>query len=574
MQRVEREFAGRKLIIETGRMAKQAAGSALVQYRRDDGPRRGHGQRQSQARCPSSRSRSNTRRRPTPPARFPAASSSAKGVRTTTRSCRHASSTARSGRSSRKASRTKCRSSSTSSPPTRRTTPTSPRLLAVSFALQRRRRFRWNGPLAGVRVGRLQDKWVLNPTFQQLAYSDMDIVVAGSKDSIVMVEGGALEVSEDDVVERASRVAHKGDSGADRDPERARSARSTVAEDAWTKTEIAARARRQRQEARRRQDHRGDQPEGQARAASRRSSSVKKEVAEQLATRVPRQREGHRVARRRRRVQRAARAGARQRASASTAASTNEVRPITIDTSRAAARARLRALHARPDAGARRRHARHGERRAASRLDRRSRRARRSRSCCTTTSRRSPPVKCARCAARSRREIGHGNLAERALQARAAGVRRSSRTRFASSRDVLESNGSSSMASVCGGSLALFDAGVPIHGGRRRRRDGARSRKATKYAILTDILGTEDHLGDMDFKVAGTEQGITSIQMDIKIEGLDLKIMQRGARAGEGRPPAHPRRDEEGARRAAREICRRTRRASSRCRSAPRRSAT
>jgi polyribonucleotide nucleotidyltransferase len=101
--------------------------------------------------------------------------------------------------------------------------------------------------------------------------------------------------------------------------------------------------------------------------------------------------------------------------------------------------------------------------------------------------------------------------------------------------DILESNGSSSMASVCGGSLALFDAGVPLRSSVAGVAMGL-IKEGSKYAILTDILGTEDHLGDMDFKVAGTETGITSIQMDIKIEGLDLKIVKEAlAQAREGR---------------------------------------
>jgi polyribonucleotide nucleotidyltransferase len=101
--------------------------------------------------------------------------------------------------------------------------------------------------------------------------------------------------------------------------------------------------------------------------------------------------------------------------------------------------------------------------------------------------------------------------------------------------DVLESNGSSSMASVCGGSLALYDAGVPMQAAVAGVAMGL-IKEGDKYAILTDILGTEDHLGDMDFKVAGTKNGITSIQMDIKIEGLDLKIMAEAlTQAKEGR---------------------------------------
>jgi polyribonucleotide nucleotidyltransferase len=123
----------------------------------------------------------------------------------------------------------------------------------------------------------------------------------------------------------------------------------------------------------------------------------------------------------------------------------------------------------------------------------------------------------------SRREIGHGNLAERALQSVLPPFEEFPYTiRIVS--DVLESNGSSSMASVCGGSLALFDAGVPMQAAVAGVAMGL-IKEGSKYAILTDILGTEDHLGDMDFKVAGTENGITSIQMDIKIQGLDLQIM-------------------------------------------------
>ncbi|MGI8618012.1 MAG: polyribonucleotide nucleotidyltransferase, partial [Gemmatimonadaceae bacterium] len=133
----------------------------------------------------------------------------------------------------------------------------------------------------------------------------------------------------------------------------------------------------------------------------------------------------------------------------------------------------------------------------------------------------------------SRREIGHGNLAERAIQVVLPEFDKFPYTiRIVS--DVLESNGSSSMASVCGASLALFDAGAPIRSAVAGVAMGL-IKEGDRYAVLTDILGTEDALGDMDFKVAGTEQGITSIQMDIKIEGLDLRIMREAldqARAG------------------------------------------
>jgi polyribonucleotide nucleotidyltransferase len=124
----------------------------------------------------------------------------------------------------------------------------------------------------------------------------------------------------------------------------------------------------------------------------------------------------------------------------------------------------------------------------------------------------------------SRREIGHGALAERALQPLLPDYETFPYTLRVVS-EILESNGSSSMATVCGGSLALMEAGVPIKAACAGVAMGL-IKEGKKVAILTDILGSEDHLGDMDFKVAGTRQGITSIQMDIKIEGLDIKIME------------------------------------------------
>jgi len=124
-----------------------------------------------------------------------------------------------------------------------------------------------------------------------------------------------------------------------------------------------------------------------------------------------------------------------------------------------------------------------------------------------------------------RREVGHGNLAMRSLKQMMPGNEYPYTVRIVS--DILESNGSSSMATVCAGSLALMDAGVPVpkHVGGvamgliTRGTDG-------KYAILTDILGDEDHLGDMDFKVTGTRDGICGVQMDIKIDGLAMSTMR------------------------------------------------
>jgi len=134
----------------------------------------------------------------------------------------------------------------------------------------------------------------------------------------------------------------------------------------------------------------------------------------------------------------------------------------------------------------------------------------------------------------SRREIGHGNLAERAVQPMLPAYDEFPYTiRIVS--DILESNGSSSMATVCGASLALMDAGVPIKSPVAGVAMGL-IKEGDDVAVLTDILGLEDALGDMDFKVAGTRDGVTSIQMDIKIAGLTVAILTEALeRAHKGR---------------------------------------
>ncbi len=124
----------------------------------------------------------------------------------------------------------------------------------------------------------------------------------------------------------------------------------------------------------------------------------------------------------------------------------------------------------------------------------------------------------------SRREIGHGNLAMRSLKQMMPGADYAYTIRVVS--DILESNGSSSMATVCAGSLALMDAGVPVPKHVSGVAMGLITSADSKYAILTDILGDEDHLGDMDFKVTGTRDGICGVQMDIKVDGLSMDVMR------------------------------------------------
>lgn len=124
----------------------------------------------------------------------------------------------------------------------------------------------------------------------------------------------------------------------------------------------------------------------------------------------------------------------------------------------------------------------------------------------------------------SRREIGHGKLAERSLKQMMPGGDFAYTVRVVS--DILESNGSSSMATVCAGSLALMDAGIPVPKHVAGVAMGLISKNG-KFAVLTDILGDEDHLGDMDFKVTGTREGICGIQMDIKVDGLPIDVMRQ-----------------------------------------------
>ena len=170
-----------------------------------------------------------------------------------------------------------------------------------------------------------------------------------------------------------------------------------------------------------------------------------------------------------------------------------------------------------------------------------------------------------------RRDIGHGALAERALVPMIPSQEEFPYTIRVVS-DILESNGSSSMASVCGSSLSLMDAGVPLKAPVAGIAMGL-IKEGDDYIVLTDIAGVEDHLGDMDFKVAGTENGITALQMDIKITGVTFEIMRDALAQAKSARDVHPRRDDEGDRRSARRSCPSTRRASPRFRSTRRRSA-
>ncbi|MEK6611453.1 MAG: polyribonucleotide nucleotidyltransferase [Gemmatimonadota bacterium] len=391
-------------------------------------------------------------------------------------------------------------------------------LVATSFALSASR-IPWAGPIAGVRVGRVEDKWVLNPTFQALEFSDMDLVVAGSQDSIMMVEGGALEIGEDDVIEGLG-IAQRGIRELIAMQEELLS-KLTIEKMEWSRNETPADVvKTVTKAAKARIVAAINQKDKHTRIAA--VEAVKSAVKEEMATVLTPEQlpfvgsvlgDLEYNALREQVLETGLRVDGRK---------PTEVRAISIDAgllprahgSALFTRGQTQALVA----------ATLGTARDVQRMDSIDEAKETTKAFMLHYN--FPPfstgeVKMMR--GTSRREIGHGNLAERALQGVLPTFEEFPYTiRIVS--DVLESNGSSSMASVCGGSLSCFDAGIPLKGAVAGVAMGL-IKEGKKYAILTDILGTEDHLGDMDFKVAGTKDGITSIQMDIKIQGLELKIM-------------------------------------------------
>ena len=527
MQRIEKEFAGRKLVIETGRMAKQAAGSALVQY----------GDTMVLAALTVS---DNT----SPLPFFP--------LTVEYKEKSYAAGKIPGGFIKREgrphddeilSARIIDRSIRPLFPEgfknevqvfvyvisaDQENDADFPALLAVSLAMNASK-IPFAGPIAGVRIGRLDGKWVVNPTFQQLEYSDMDLIVSGSKDSICMVEGGALEVTEEDMVEGlalAQRSIQQLVALQDEMLAKGRAPKMT-----WTKA-VHPEALTSRIEALGRERIRAaiNQPEKHARIEA--VEAAKKEITEMVAQEFPdfAKDVGNLVGDQEYHALRAQVLDTNQRVDGR---GLTEVRPITIQTG-VLPRAHGSALFTRGQTQALVA-VTLGTAKDAQRLDSIDDSSETTKSFMLHYN--FPPFSTGEVRpmrGTSRREIGHGNLAERALQSLLPSAEDFPYTvRIVS--DILESNGSSSMASICGGSLALFDAGVPYPAAVAGVAMGL-IKEGAKYAILTDILGTEDHLGDMDFKVAGTDQGITSIQMDIKIHGLDLEIMRQAlAQAKEGR---------------------------------------
>jgi len=390
-------------------------------------------------------------------------------------------------------------------------------LVATSFALNASK-IPFAGPIAAVRVGRVQGKWVLNPTFLQLQHSEMDIVVAGSEESIVMVEGGAIEVGEDDIL-GALTIAHKGINELVAMQEELL-ADTRQPKMTWTKAEPPAELTAAVNKlAQGKIADAINQADKHTRIEA--VEAVKKAAVEQLLAEFPDNAKdiANLVGDLEYNALRSQVLDTKHRVDGRT---TTEVRKITIDT-HVLPRAHGSALFTRGQTQALV-SVTLGTANDVQRLDSIDESGETTKSFMLHYN--FPPFSTGEVRpirGTSRREIGHGNLAERALHAVLPPFDEFPYTiRIVS--DVLESNGSSSMATVCGGSLSLFDAGVPIRSPVAGVAMGL-IKEGKRYAILTDILGTEDHLGDMDFKVAGTEKGITSIQMDIKIQGLDLKIM-------------------------------------------------
>jgi len=390
-------------------------------------------------------------------------------------------------------------------------------VVAASTALSLSR-VPWNGPIAAVRVGRVEGAWILNPTFQQLEFSDVDLTVSGSQASIVMVEGGALELTEAEII-KGLEVAHKGIKEllevADQVVEAVQQPKME-----WTKAEAPADLVARVKEL-------AEAKVGEALTLAVKAertqalSAIKATIVEQLAEEFPdKQREVAEV------IETIEYTTMRDRVLTAgervDGRDLDTVRPINCEVgwlprthgSALFTRGQTQALAS----------VTLGTTDDEQRID--------SIDVAQETTKsfmlhyNFPPfstgeVKPVR--GTSRREIGHGALAERALQAVLPPYESFPYTiRIVS--EVLESNGSSSMATVCSGSLALMDAGVPVKSACAGIAMGLIT-DGKRTAILTDILGTEDHLGDMDFKVAGTKDGVTSIQMDIKVEKLDWKVI-------------------------------------------------
>jgi len=385
----------------------------------------------------------------------------------------------------------------------------------------------FNGPLAGVRIGRIDGKWIINPTQTELMESDTDIFLSGSRDAIVMVEGGAQTVPEDQILE-ALFAGHEAIQPILEIQEEIRRAIGKVKRQVPLAELNHAVVRRVDELALTKLKQALEVPEKLERY--KRIAEVKSEVVPQALAEFPDKQKDIKGAFEdlKRKVFRDLVIHQERRIDGR---GLRDIRPITCEVE-ALPRTHGSAIFTRGETQAlvvttlgtasdeQRVDALVGEHFKKFMLHYNF-----------------PPfsvgeVKFLR--GPGRREIGHGNLAERALVPVLPPEESFPYTiRIVS--EILESNGSTSMASVCGGSLSLMDAGVPVTAPVAGIAMGL-IKEGEHVRVLSDILGDEDHLGDMDFKVAGTSEGVTSLQMDIKISGVNRDIMRQALhQAREGR---------------------------------------
>jgi polyribonucleotide nucleotidyltransferase len=386
----------------------------------------------------------------------------------------------------------------------------------------------FDGPIAEVRVGRVDGKLIVNPTHSEIEQSDLELVIAGTSDSIIMVEGESKEVSEEDLLQALNFAKEeikklvqlqneiRNEAGKAKweivkneiDPELekevlqlAKEKFKTIVHSVLTKEERSAKNKELQTEVLTTLEEK--YPEQEKVIGSILHDLEKELMRERILN------EGVRLDGRK----------------------TTEVRPITIELG-ILARTHGSALFTR------------GETQSLTSVTLGTKNdeqiidgLREEYTKRFMLHYNFPPFsvgEVGRMTGVGRREVGHGNLAERALKMVFPGEEVFPYTVRVIS-DILESNGSSSMATVCAGSLAMMDAGVGISKGVAGIAMGL-VKEGDRYAILSDILGNEDHLGDMDFKVAGTANGITAFQMDIKIQGISFEIMEKALQqAREGR---------------------------------------
>ncbi|PJA96925.1 MAG: polyribonucleotide nucleotidyltransferase [Ignavibacteriales bacterium CG_4_9_14_3_um_filter_34_10] len=383
-------------------------------------------------------------------------------------------------------------------------------------------------PIGEVRVSRINGEFILNPTHKQIEEGDMELVVAGTESSIMMVEGDAKEVSEDELLE-ALKFAHaeikkiiviinelKAECGkpkmqvtADNIDENLLKDVNELAYSKFAELVSTVLAKEER---------------------ANKNEELVNEVLTQLAEKYPEQEKVikaicHDIEKecmRKRILSEGKRLDGR---------GLTEVRPITVELG-ILPRTHASALFTRGETqslttltlGSK------GDEQIIDGLQEEYKKR-------FLLHYNFPPFsvgETGRYSGTGRREIGHGNLAERSLK-NIVPKEEEFPYIIRLNSDILESNGSSSMATVCAGSLALMEGGVPVKTAIAGIAMGL-VKEGEQYSILTDILGNEDHLGDMDFKVAGSENGITGFQMDIKIQGISYEIMQNAlAQAKTGR---------------------------------------